>query len=208
MTATRDAAKAALLAACAPTGGGIDASPEQDAAIEALAVDLSGLASDADPQPVIDKIAGRWRLVYGSFKLERETTLFRLSFGKLPKTAITVNNVFQEVKADGSQYDNPVEFTFADGPAKGLVGVQRTCGHFALNPEMPARLDITFTAARYGPKYEADRARWQAALGEVAAVADAEVSFGGWSDILYLDDDTRLMRGNAGNLYVLVREIG
>ena len=87
-----------------------------------------------------------------------------------------------------------------------MVGVQRTCGHFTNHPELAARLDITFTAARYGPKHEADRARWSDALGEAAADADAEVSFGGWSDILYLDDDIRLMRGNAGNLYVLVKE--
>ena len=206
MTTPRQDAIAALLLACAPTGGGIDASPEQDAAIEGLAKALSELAPDPDPRPVIDKIAGRWRLVYGSFKLDRQTTLFRLSFGKLPKTAITVSDVFQEVRADGTQYDNPVEFTFAEGPAKGLVGVQRTCGHFTHHPELAARLDITFTAARYGPKHEADRERWSAALGEAAADADAELSFGGWSDILYLDDDIRLMRGNAGNLYVLVKE--
>lgn len=127
-----------------------------------------------------------------------------MSFGKLAKIDISVTDVFQEVTADGLQYDNPVEFRFADG----LVGVQRTCGHFVVNDTQSNRLDITFTAARFEPKDKAtDAQRWRDALG-VHDSADAEVAvnFTGWSDVLYLDDELRLMRGNMGNLYVLWRE--
>ncbi|WP_082209750.1 MULTISPECIES: PAP/fibrillin family protein [unclassified Fischerella] len=35
---------------------------------------------------------------------------------------------------------------------------------------------------------------------------ESTLSFSGWVDITYLDDNLRLVRGNQRNLYVLVRD--
>ena len=196
--------RTALIDAALPTGGGLDATPAQDVEVERLAAVLEHASAPVDVAAQRSLLAGRWKLLYGGFKLERETTLARLSFGKLPKIDIRITDVFQEVTADGEQYDNPVEFTFGDG----LVGVQRTCGHFTVCESQSDRLEITFTGARFEPKDPfLDVRRWNAALGvHDRAEADVAVAFAGWSDVLYLDDELRLMRGNAGNLYVLWRE--
>jgi len=191
----------ALIAAARDADIRFSVTPEEEARIQALASDIEPL--NPNPDGSFDKIAGRWRLLYSSFRLERQATLRRLSFAKLPDIEVTVTGIYQEIAADGSQYNNLVEFHLGD-----LQGVQETHGSFTTAP--PHRLNISFSRASV---YAADAAMqesdFRARLGvDSGARLSADVSFDGWSDITYVDDSLRLMRGNLGNLYVIVRDDG
>lgn len=177
------------------------ATPEEEQRIQALAAQLEPL--NPTPSPAVDGLgllAGRWQLLYSTFPLERQATLRRLSFAKLPDVEVTVTGIFQEASADGSTYDNVVAFEHGT-----LRGAQRTHGTFVA--EAPRRLQIHFHWASVEAVAPAlDEAGLRAALGVGPdARLRADVSFDGWSDVTYLDGELRLMRGNVGNLYVLVR---
>jgi hypothetical protein len=106
--------------------------------IQALAAALEPMNPTAAPAAGgLALLAGRWQLLYSTFPLERQATLRRLSFAKLPDVEVTVTGIFQEVRADGSLYDNVVEFRHGD-----LRGAQRTHGTFTAEP--PRRLQIHF----------------------------------------------------------------
>jgi hypothetical protein len=87
-----------------------------------------------------------------------------------------------------------------------LKGVQVTRGRFS--PADGTRLSVAFHGADARPE---DRGmpmpRFAAALGTSPDRLDAPLEAPGlWSDVVYLDDRLRLMRGAYKNLYVLVRD--
>lgn len=176
--------------------------PEAEQRIAALAE----VVAAANPRPTVavdglDALAGRWRLLYSGFRLERRATLRRLSFAKLPDVEVTITGIFQEITADGANYNNVVEFEH-----EGLRGAQETRGRF--EPEAPNRLNIRFEETSvYAIEPAVDESALRERLGVAAdARLRAPVSFEGWSDVTYLDDELRVMRGNLGNLYVIVRD--
>lgn len=200
------ALKAELLRLSASTDAGFAA--KDDSPVVARIVELAGQVEALTPIPrPVDRLAlldGRWRLLYSSFGLARETTLRRISFATLPRDGkIAVTGVYQMVDAASGHYDNHVEFTT---PA-GLAGVHVTQGRFAPQEGSQNRLAIRFVGNGVYPlATDASLADLRAALGLAADTPlEAPLAFDGWSDVTYLDDDTRLMRGNAGNLYVLTK---
>lgn len=174
------AAKAELARVAAATDTGFDAGGAQVEMIKRLAAELEGLNPTPAPARAASLLRGRWRLLYSSFGLQRDTTLARLSFNTLPKTPIRVTALWQEVDPDTGLYDNVVDH------AGGSVV---TLGAFA--PAGDHRLDVRFTD--------------MLALGEGAArvAIDTTKIPPLWSDVTYLDKDFRLNRGGFGNLYVL-----
>lgn len=168
--------------------------------------DLAEQVALGNPRPnavvdSLDSLSGRWRLLYSGFRLERRATLRRLSFAKLPNVEVMITGIFQEVSPDGANYNNLVEFT-----RNGVRGAQETCGRFTTSA--PNRMNIEFFAASvYSLESPPSEDALREALGiDAQASLNAELSFEGWSDVIYLDDELRLMRGNLGNLYVLVRD--
>ena len=102
-------------------------------------------------------------------------------------------------------YDNHVEFV----TNSAMSGVHVTHGAFKPEDGSDKRLAITFLSNRARPlSSDASEDDLRLALGiEPDAPLEAPVNFTGWSDVTYLDDDFRLMRGNAGNLYVLEKVV-
>ncbi len=205
MTSTLAQTKTELLSLSATTDAGFESGKDADiiARIKTLAADVEAQTPTPDPSAHLAKMNGRWKLLYSSFGLERDTNLRRISFGTLPRDAkIRLSGVFQVVDAATGQYDNHVEFTAGDVP-----GVHITQGKFIPEASDKKRLTITFTANAAVPRgTEITDAALRAALDVSGDQRlDAPLKFTGWSDVTYLDADTRLMRGYAGNLYVLVR---
>ncbi len=172
--------KTELAAIAAATDVGFDAGGEAVAAIKRLAGELEA----ANPTPVTARadslMKGRWRLLYSSFGLQRDATLARLSFNALPKTPVTVTDLWQEVDPATGLYDNVVDH---------LEGSAITLGQF--KPAGDQRLDVVFTEMLV------------IGLGAARVPIDNAKIPPLHSDVTYLDDDFRLNRGSYGNLYVL-----
>jgi hypothetical protein len=193
--------KQRLIELAAATDMRFEATKEEEQEIQALAAEVEKLNPTPDPARRADLLDGRWRLLYSSFRLTREASLGRLSFGKLPEVTVRVEGIYQEVDTAGGHYNNLVHFAHGD-----TKGVQVTKGRF--EPADGTRLSIAFYAADARP---ADRAVAPAAfatsLGTAPDRLEAPLDAPGlWSDVVYLDDDLRLNRGAYRNLYVLVRD--
>lgn len=172
------ALKRELAALGAATEAGFEAGGEAVERIKALAAELEAANPTPNPAAAADLMRGRWRLLYSSFGLHRDTTLSRLSFNLLPKTPIRVTEIFQEVDPATGLYDNAVGY---EG------GMQVTLGHYF--PASEHRLDVKFTHA-------------QATGHDRVDITNAKIP-PLHSDVTYLDGDFRLNRGGYGNLYVL-----
>lgn len=164
---------------------GFEAGGEAVERIKALAAALEAANPTPAPSREAGLLKGRWRMIYSSFGLQRDTTLARLSFNLLPKDPIRVDAIFQEVDPETGLYDNAVEFTNSDGHP----GTQVTIGRF--EPVDEHRLDVRFTHA-------------MVAGGDRVVLDNAKLP-PMHSDVTYLDDGFRLNRGGFGNLYVLER---
>lgn len=181
--------KRELMALGAATEAGFDAGGEDVERIKTLAAALEAVNPTPEPARAAGLLGGRWRLLYSSFGLQRETTLARLAFNRLPKTPITVTELFQEVDAASGLYDNVVDFGSASGAGRAVV-----LGRF--EPVDVKRLDVEFFGARVDP---VRGSTVEAALAE--GLGDKLPPM--HSDVTYLDEDFRLNRGGFGNLYVL-----
>jgi hypothetical protein len=173
------------------------------ASIVAAAEALAAHNPTPDPAARPDLFAGRWALLFSSFRLERESDLAKLSFSALPAAKVRVERLFQEIWPDAdSAYDNVVELIDPAGKPLSKVMLGRFDAHDS------ARFDVVFSqvfaAARDG--------RSQAALAsDLGLPADAalNVAIGRTpplhSTIIYLDTDLRIMKGVYGGVYVLER---
>ncbi|WP_198525152.1 PAP/fibrillin family protein [Kamptonema formosum] len=180
---------------------GFNCDPAIGEQIEKLASQIEALTPTEDPTGQMEAVEGRWRLLYSSFGQERETTLDRLAFGKLPKVPVSITGIFQEISTDSQQYNNLIEFT----AGSGIKGVAKIAGRYTV--ENSKRLNIDFLEASAIPASDLSAGDFRDALGINGEDAlESPLSFSGWSDITYLDGTLRLMRGNRQNLYVLVRD--
>ena len=174
------AIKADLARIAGATDVGFDAGGEAVEAIKRLAGELEA----ANPTPVTSRadalLKGRWRLLYSSFGLQRDSTLARLSFNALPKTPVHVTDLWQEVDPATGLYDNVVDHE---------EGSAITLGQFT--PASDQRLDVVFTEMLV------------TGLGAARVPIDNAKIPALYSDVTYLDEDFRLNRGSYGNLYVL-----
>ena len=184
--ADRAGLKAELAALGSATEAGFEAGGADVERISALAAALEALSPTPGPAQAAALMRGRWRLLWSSFGLQRDTTLARMSFNLLPKVPVRVEALFQEVDPDTGLYDNIVTYT----DATGLVGEAVTLGHYA--PASEQRLDVVFTDA-------------QASGYGRLALDNAKIP-PLWSDVVYLDNDFRLNRGSFGSLYILALE--
>ncbi|HLO86067.1 MAG TPA: PAP/fibrillin family protein [Nostocaceae cyanobacterium] len=194
--------KQELINLATSTDIGFNLTPEIKEKIESLAAEVEALNPTPEPTKHLDLVEGRWRLLYSTFGLEKETTLARLSFGKLPNVPISVNGIFQEVAAENHQYNNLIEFN----TSSGLPGIVVVNARYSITDEKRLTIDFLATSVK-SVNADLSDADFRAALGvEPDAVLESQLEFNGWSDVTYLDENLRLMRGNANNLYVLLRE--
>ncbi|MCG6135806.1 MAG: PAP/fibrillin family protein [Nostoc sp. LLA-1] len=194
--------KQELLATVTASEIGFNSTPDTKQKIETLAEKIESLNPTSEPTSHIKSVAGRWQLLYSTFALERETNLTRLSFGKLPSANISVTGIFQEIDLADQQYNNLIEFTNNAG-VKGVVGVT---GRYTIVDSKRLNIDFVSTYVKSLTNDLNDQAFREALELGLTSHLEAQLAGSGWSDITYLDEDLRLMRGNQQNLYVLLRQ--
>ncbi len=194
--------KKELISVSTDTGIGFNCTESTKQQIESLANKIEALTPNPEPTSCMELVQGRWRLLYSTFSLEKDTTLQRLSFGKLPDVQVKITGIFQEINLSGKQYNNLMEFISVSG-VKGLVTVNSS-----YTIESVKRLNIKFIETSVCPLDKSlDMINFRKGLAvDNDCVLASPLEFSGWSDITYLDENLRLMRGNAQNLYVLVRD--
>lgn len=180
--------KQELAALGAQTEVGFAADREATARIRALAAELEAMNPTPEPARAVSLLRGRWRLLYSNLELARQTTLARLSLGILPPTTVEVVDLYNEIDPSTGLYDNVIHFLDAEGRPGTLV----MAGHYGVDDDR--RIDIRtqeaiVTGAAAPVRLPADTAR-----------VDTLVT-----DITYLDDGFRLVRGPYGSLYLLER---
>jgi len=214
-TATTNAGLADLksrLHAClesADAAGGLDETNYETltALIEALSAQRP---YEALQRP--DLVAGSWSTLFASFgarhssgKTVRHAADLQIhSLGKLPKAQMQVLSIVQEVDERGEAYNNVVDFECGDEAVPGRLIMR---GRFNCTDAAPIRYHVGFYRAEVQPRDGSTEAAVRAGLGLTAeqplAVEFKPPPF--YSDILYVDEDLRINRGNFGGVYVLAR---
>jgi hypothetical protein len=182
------ALKQQLAALGAQTEVGFAADRAAAARIRALATELEAMNPTPEPARAASLLRGRWRLLYSNLDLARQTTLARLSLGILPATPVEVVELYNEIDPSTGLYDNVIHFLDSEGHPGTLV----MAGHYGVEDD--GRIDIRtqeaiVTGVGAPVRLPADTAR-----------VDTLVT-----DITYLDDGFRLVRGPYGSLYLLER---
>jgi hypothetical protein len=167
--------------------------------------DLIERLTTESPAPALGKvfqqIAGFWECVFTSSR-------FVLDLDKLP--GLTLSGVYQSVAIDdelSGHYFNIAELT-RGGKVKSVCG---EVADIRPSPVGPGRIDVEYQwfyfAMRIISEYEGPRAI-AAALESNRLRRRMRIPFhrSGWQSILYLDNELRVVRGNQGGLFVLVRQ--
>ncbi len=156
--------------------------------IRAAAARLEAANPTPEPARASAMLRGRWRLLYSNIDLQRSTTLARLSFNMLPKTPVEVTELYNEIDPATGQYDNVIGLLFEDG----TPGRQVMLGGYSVEDDH--LLDVRFSDALV--------------IGHGAPVritVDNARIPPLHTEITYLDDGFRLVRGREGSLYILER---
>ncbi len=194
--------KQKLIAIANSADMGFNCTPEVKQEIESLAEKIETFNPNSEPTKQMQLLQGRWRLLYSTFGLERETTLQRLSFGKLPNVNISVTGIFQEIYLIDQQYNNLIEFT----TSSGVKAVTLVKGRYTIEDSRRLNIDFLETSVKSANSDLSDSAFREALGVDHDSPLESQLAFSGWTDITYLDENFRLMRGNQKNLYVLLRD--
>ncbi|TPE63687.1 hypothetical protein FJQ54_02180 [Sandaracinobacter neustonicus] len=180
--------KQELAALGAETEVGFRAGPAATARIRELAAELEGMNPTPEPARAASLLRGRWRLLYSNFELQRRTTLAQLSTRLLPADPVEVVELYNEVDPRTGIYDNVINILFDDG-TPGMVVM---CGRYEAEDDQT--IDIRYSdALLIGPGAPV---RIPSTTARVSSLR---------TEVTYLDDGFRLVRGAYGSLYVLER---
>ncbi len=200
------------LHACLDTAdgsGGLD-EPHYEklmALIDALAAQNRHIARDRP-----EMVAGSWATLFASFgarhssgKTVRHAADLQIhSLGKLPKAPMQVLSIIQEIDEQGEAYNNVVDFECGPDNTPGRLIVR---GRFSCAEDAPIRYQVRFYRAEVQPRDGSTEDALRTGLG-LAADASLSAEFPPppfYSDILFVDEELRINRGNFGGVYVLTR---
>ncbi|MCC5867415.1 MAG: hypothetical protein JJU27_02795 [Gammaproteobacteria bacterium] len=182
---------------------------------------LMGLINDlAQVNPYVaaerpDIVAGSWSTLFASFgarhssgKTVRHAADLKIhSLGQLPSAAMQVLSIVQEIDEQGEAYNNVVDFECGEDDTPGRLIVR---GRFSCEATAPIRYQVGFYRAEVLPRDGATQATLCAGLGfndgEPLSAEFKPPPF--YSDILFVDEELRINRGNFGGVYVLARRDG
>ncbi len=162
-----------------------------------------------DAQEIIE---GVWQSRFASFgakhsdnqPLQHESSLLLQSFGNLPNVPVRVTRLRQEIEVASLAYNNVVSVTNMAGDATGVVVMR---GEYACDDDNPQRYSVAFQGVSFEADDDRDDEAFRAAFG-IDADAPLAKAFKPpklHSDIVYVDDDTRINYGGLGGFYVLTR---
>ncbi len=188
------------------------ASEEEKDQLRALCDEISQYTPCPEPINNQHVSEGVWLTRFASFgakhsdsqPLQHDTSLMFLSFGNLPKAAIRVTSLHQEIEESSAAYNNVVFIENPSGDAKAVVVMD---GVYSGDEDNLQRYSVAFTGVRLVSVDGSDEAALRQAFG-IDADAPLSKEFRPpklHSDIVYVDEDMRINYGGLGGFYVLQR---
>ena len=166
-----------------------------------------------DPANQQQAAAGVWRSRFASFgakhsdsmPLKHTSNLAIQSFGNLPKVTVKVEALLQEIHVESKAYNNVVHLTNEAGDATAVLVM---FGRYDCDEENPQRYGVSFYRVALFCGDDRDDAAFRAAFGiDGDTQLDKEFKPPAlYSDIVYLDEDSRINYGKLGGFYVLTRD--
>jgi hypothetical protein len=210
---TRDTLKAELLSLVAECGAGGSAAPDLPEIVGMIDT-LAPLSPVPDPANHLPLVAGSWTSLFASFgtghsrgKMRHDdSTLSLQTFRAFPDIPIHVKDIIQEIGVEPRAYNNVIVFETMDRDCEGLIVIH---GSYEGDAENRRRFRVVFHGAELRGLKGADDATLRTALGLPADFAlkrefkPAKL----YSDVVYLDDTTRINIGGMGGVYVLERRL-
>lgn len=176
--------------------------------VEAIRVD-SPIRAPMDAQ---ERVEGRWETLFAHFGAKHsagkpkvhDSNLKVHSFNRFPPIPVRITRLCQEIAREGAVYSNVVDFTAADGKTRGVIIVH---GRYRDEADNRQRFAVDFYRVELRPVAGFSEAELREALGLTNGEPLAEELKPPrlHSDVIYLDDDTRINVGSLGGLYVLRR---
>jgi hypothetical protein len=173
---------------------------------------LSALSPIPDPINHLAAVAGSWTSVFASFGFGRakgkmrhdDSTLGIQTFKAFPEIPIHVNDIIQEISVTPNAYNNVILFEPMDRSCQGLIIIH---GNYEADPENPKRFRVVFHAAELRACNGVNDAALRAALElpEGCALKRDFKPAKLHSDVVYLDETTRINIGGMGGVYILER---
>lgn len=167
------------------------------------------------PEPINDQAAaaGVWRSRFASFGVKHSdnqpmmhtTSLAYQSFGNLPNVPARVTELVQEIDEPTKAYNNVVHVTNEAGDTPAIVVM---FGRYDGADDNPQRYGVSFYKVGLFAADGTSAAGLREAFG-IASDAELVKEFRPpalFSDIVYLDADTRINYGKLGGFYVLSRD--
>ena len=174
---------------------------------------LRAVSPVADPIVRQELVQGRWETLFAHFGSREsagktrahDSDLRTHSFGQFKPVPVRVTRLCQEIARGGIAYNNVASFEAPDGAFAGYIVVR---GSYKPDPNGDLRrFMVDFNCAELHPSGAADEAALRERLG-LQSGEPLQRSFKSpklHSDIVYLDDDTRVNVGAYGGVYVLRR---
>lgn len=162
-----------------------------------------------------DIVAGSWSTLFASFgarhssgKTVRHAADLKIhSLGQLPSAPMQVLAIVQEIDEHGEAYNNVVDFECGEDATPGRLIVR---GRFTCDASAPIRYQVGFYRAEVLPREGSTQEALCRGLGfnegEPLSADFKPPPF--YSDILFVDEQLRINRGNFGGVYVLARREG
>jgi hypothetical protein len=212
VTAAREDIKTALLSLIRK----IDEGDTQNAnELPGLIDSLTPLSPIPDPINHLPAISGSWTNLYAKFGAGRsqgksnhdDSTLGLQSFRAFPDIPVHITGINQEIGIVPNAYNNVVFFETMGDRVPGTIIVH---GTYEPDGADPKRFNITFYAAEIQPRGIATGMELRQSLG-MSADEPLKRNFKPakfHSDVVYLDDTTRVNFGGMGGVYVLERRPG
>lgn len=168
----------------------------------------------------LDQLPGEWLTLYSSLStlFKNRIALRDLSANTLPSAEplLLISAVKQVVNKDflndSYSWNNVVEFQAnkEGSPELSISGHHVTRGNAKFNipdsTDSTLRLDVTFYENEVMPYMKSDKEKLKELFGfknDDDFLKEFPPNFSNWSDIVYLDENLRIMRGGKGNIYVL-----
>jgi hypothetical protein len=173
---------------------------------------LSPLSPIPDPNNHLAAVAGSWTSVFASFGFGRakgkmrhdDSTLGIQTFKAFPETPVHIIDIVQEIGVTPNAYNNVIIFESMDRSCRGLIIIH---GDYEADPENPKRFRVVFHGAELRALNGVNDAALRAAL-ELPDGCALKRDFKPaklHSDVVYLDETTRINIGGMGGVYVLER---
>ena len=175
---------------------------------------LKPLSPIPDPAKEVASLAGSWTSLYASFGVghskgkshQDDSTLSLQTFKAFPDIPIRVDNIVQEIGVFPKAYNNVIFFEAMTGACRGIIIVH---GTYERDAEDFKRFRVVFYSAEIRGLDGLDDAKLRQSLGlpdDYALKRDFKPAKL-YSDVVYLDDTTRINIGGMGGVYVLERRL-